>query len=112
MIANISVKGQMVIPEAIRERYVKSYLNSRDNKIKLPQYAAYGLLESLGDPLGMRFTAEQKRFQGIQQARNNSYLAHGFQSANEATYRSLRKFVMDLGSINEEKIIVFPTLEL
>ncbi len=103
---------QEQLPETIREKYMQHYLNDRDNKIKLPQYAAYGLLESLGDPLGLRFAAEEKRFLGIQQARNYSYLAHGFQSAKEDTYRSLRKFVMNLGSIGEEDIIVFPTLEL
>lgn len=101
-----------LIPETLREEYVKRYKNPRSGNIEIPQNASYQLLHELGDPLGKAFREREKDFRDIQSARNTSYLAHGFGSSSEATYEKFRSLLMEIVSLSPEETLTFPRLEL
>lgn len=100
------------LPASIRDEYVRKYKNNRSGKIEIPQSPAYQLLKDLHDSLGDAFAKHSSRFRDVQSARNNSYLAHGFQSSKEAAYERLREFVVDLGALDRAKAPLFPKMEL
>jgi len=111
---NIDASNVLVenIPEVIRDEYKRLYKTPRDGKIKVPQAAAFRLLKHLNDDLGRTFYKHEKKFQNIQSARNNSYLAHGTWSARAKTFVDLKDFVLSLGMFSEEDTPVFPTLSI
>lgn len=98
------------IPESIRGSFSTKYRDTEDKKIKLSQNAAYLLLKELGDEIGKVFIDNEKKFKKIQQSRNYSYLAHGFQSSSEKTYQSLRDFIISLKLFESEDVLSFPKL--
>lgn len=100
------------LPEQLCEEFVKQYENPRDRKIKIPQEAAFSLLNALGDELGLLFKEKQADFRKIQSARNSSFLAHGFESAKDKAYLSLRDFVLSLKLFSREDAPVFPVMRL
>ncbi len=100
------------LPISVRESYIHTYTNARDNKIKLPQYACFSLLNELGNPLGTVYREHENQFKSVQDARNSSYLAHGFNSTKLETFEKLRDFVLTLGVIKPDEVPRFPTMEL
>lgn len=109
---NVSDVRPAQLPESIRKGYVEKYRDGRTGSIKLPQSPAYQLLKHLGDPLGAAFTSHADRFKDLQKARNDSYLAHGFQSSKESVYEKLRDFILGLGVIDSDRIPTFPIITL
>lgn len=99
------------IPDSLRERFANSYRN-RDNKIKVPQNAAFEFLAALGDEVGKAFEENRSQFLNIQTSRNQSYLAHGFGSSKERTYVDLRDFVVGLEMFRPDDAPVFPKFEI
>jgi len=100
------------IPERIRDEFIRLYKTQRDGKIKIPQTAAFDLLDTLGDELGKLFKERKNNFLDMQNSRNYSYLAHGFESAKDKTYLSLRDFVLSLELFKRDDAPVFPKMEL
>jgi len=98
------------IPANLRDEFVRRYKNSMDNKIKLPQGASFELLCALDDELGRAFERNKKTFLDIQSSRNQSYLAHGFSSSKDSTYRKLRDFLLGLEVIKVEEVPIFPKI--
>lgn len=98
------------LPDSMKDSFKAKYLDMQDNKIKLPQNAAFTLLKELGDDVGKVFVANEKKFKSIQHSRNYSYLAHGFQSSSDKTYISLKDFILSLGIINDTDIWRFPKI--
>jgi CRISPR-associated protein (TIGR02710 family) len=103
---------QEQIPERLREEFVKQYKNPRDQKIKVPLEAGFSLLNAFGDELGVLFEEKKTAFRKIQSARNSSFLAHGFESAKDLAYLSLRDFVLSLKLFRQEDAPVFPVMRL
>lgn len=95
------------IPETLRTEYDK---RDESGKIKIGLNQSYRLLRALDDDLGKIFEEEQRNFNNIQNARNNSYLAHGFSSPKETTYTGLREFILKLNFINVDEIPILPKL--
>lgn len=100
------------IPDKVRADFIAFYKNHRNNKIGIPQTAAYRLLDALGDELGRVFKIKEAEFMKIQFSRNYSYLAHGFDSSRGKTYLNLRDFVVSLKMFNISDAPVFPKMEL
>lgn len=100
------------IPGRIQEEFTKAFKSPRDGKIKIPQTAAFRLLEALNDVLGKTFASKEARFLDIQSSRNYSYLAHGFGSSKENTYSTLRDFILELNIFEVKDAPVFPKIEI
>ena len=100
------------IPIELRDEFVRRYTSLISGKIQLSQNASFDLLFSLGDALGKAFDENKKTFQVIQSSRNLSYLAHGFSSSKDSTYKRLKGFLLGLEIINIEKVPVFPKLTM
>lgn len=99
-----------LIPESLREDFIKNYKSSRDGRIKIPQTAAFKLLEAFGGNVGKVYKSNEPRFLDIQSARNYSYLAHGFEYSKERTYSDLKDFILKLGIFKEDEAPVFPEM--
>lgn len=100
------------IPESLGAGYAERHLDPRDNKIKIPQSAAFQLLAALGDEIGASFTARAAEFAKLQSARNSSFLAHGYDAAEERTYSRLREFALSLVGSAVADGPRFPEMEL
>ncbi|HSW62250.1 MAG TPA: TIGR02710 family CRISPR-associated CARF protein [Dissulfurispiraceae bacterium] len=96
------------LPDVLRSEYLTRYQG--DGKIKIPQVAAFRLLDALDDPVGHLFEERRESMQKIGNSRNDSWLAHGLGSAKEETYVKLREFVEKLEVINPEDAPRFPPL--
>ena len=99
------------IPDILKNDFEK-HKSKRGGKIKIPLTAAFDLLHALGNELGSVFEKRKEDFLSIQSARNYSYLAHGFESAKEKTYISLRDFVLSLDLFKQEEAPSFPKMDL
>ena len=97
------------IPNELKNEFVNKYKSNHSEKIRIGQSAAYKLLYYLGDKLGEKYWDNEKKFLPIQQARNNSYLAHGFQAISENTYNKNKEFLLSLNIFSEDEIIRFPS---
>lgn len=100
------------IPLGLRDEFLQRFRNKRTGRIEIPQTQAYILLKELDNPLGHSFAKHGSSFQKVQSARNSSYLAHGFQSSKESTYKTLRDFIAELGALDMSKAPVFPPMTL
>ncbi len=98
------------VPAEMREDYISRYQDRETGKLKLPLEASYALLRALGDPVGQDFLAHKREFKGIQTARNTSWLIHGPNTIQRATYESLSRMLFTLTGIQESQLPVFPTL--
>jgi len=95
------------VPEPLQSEFRSRY-ERKSGLFELPLQATYRLLESLGEPEGLRFAERADAFRKIQSARNQSWLAHGMTPTARSSYESLRSLVTDLLGVRET--VVFPRL--
>jgi CRISPR-associated protein (TIGR02710 family) len=100
------------IPDSLKEEFAKHYKSQRDGKIKIPQTAAFKLLNELNDEVGHLFRKNEQRFLDLQSSRNYSYLAHGFDCLKERTYNELKCFISDMGIVQNTNIPCFPKMKI
>ncbi len=98
------------IPDELRDSFIHSYYDSRENKIQIPQSAAFSLLKSLGDELGNKFESNKNQFLKIQSARNQSYLAHGIKPQKDTAYNDFRNFILQLEIFQVKDVPEFPKI--
>jgi CRISPR-associated protein (TIGR02710 family) len=104
------VKKQQV-PEKIRDEFQKKYSDADSENLKLPLFASFILLKQLGNEIGKKFFENQDEFKKVLSLRNNSYLAHGYQSSKEAVYTEFRTMIISLFTeFNEDNLPKFPKL--
>lgn len=84
------------IPAALRAEYERRYRSVQDGKIKLPLEATFRVLHAQANPVGECFFQERGRFSNLQQARNQSILAHGMTPIEEKRVQELLDFVRTL----------------
>ncbi|MBA4395771.1 MAG: TIGR02710 family CRISPR-associated protein [Syntrophus sp. (in: bacteria)] len=105
--ATDTVKPDM-IPEKIREEYIRKYLDAKKNVLKLPMTATFEYLKVKGHPAGIRFFEKQKEIKSIQSNRNASILAHGIQPVSEKAIGSIFATVTEF--VQFTNIFDFPAL--
>jgi CRISPR-associated protein (TIGR02710 family) len=98
-----------VIPETIREAYVRKYRSTVDNKIRLPLQAAFEVSKEIGHPAGIVFSENYSSIRKLLNSRNESILAHGASPIKRDTYEKFEKIILDL--YVQEELIEFPMLE-
>lgn len=92
------------VPESVKEKYQRK---SKNGKITIGLREGYKLLQELEDELGSEFYND-KRLLDLLSNRNNSILAHGFESITGAKVKEVTEFkdkVLYLGSL------LYPKLE-
>lgn len=100
------------IPESLRDEYIKKYRNE-DEKIQLPLYAVYGLLNALGDESGARFLKNYNgKLKGLLHTRNHSILGHGFLSVKKETFQEMYEMSLSFTGMNEDSLPLFPDFKL
>ncbi|MFY9113124.1 MAG: TIGR02710 family CRISPR-associated CARF protein [Desulfomonilia bacterium] len=80
-----------LIPESIRSDFVRKYLDTGKNKLKLPLAATFRFLKEKGHEAGLRFyePKTKDKIKNIQSNRNNSILAHGIDPVSEKAMNSI-----------------------
>ncbi|MBN2568611.1 MAG: TIGR02710 family CRISPR-associated protein [Deltaproteobacteria bacterium] len=96
------------IPKAVREEFIKKYLNRGDNVLKLPLTATFRFLQVTGHKGGRKFFEQQKKIKDVQSNRNYSILAHGIKPISEKAAESIFQTVADF--VGEKEFFDFPTL--
>lgn len=117
LLSNHGIKTSNVkieqIPEPLREEYARKYTDERDGKIRIPLYASYRLLKEMGDELGLKFFQHYDgEIAPILKQRNNSILAHGYNTIKGETFEKLYSLFSEFSGIKEEEIPEFPELHL
>lgn len=103
--------SQLQLPKVLKDKYKQKYCDS-NNKIKLPSYAAYELLNELGDKLGRRFKGNHDSLRSLLNLRNDSILAHGFVAIKSEHYRQLLETICTFAEIDQAILPVFPKMQL
>jgi CRISPR-associated protein (TIGR02710 family) len=96
------------VPDKLKERFKKKYLDEVKEVIKLPLFAKFELLDALGNSKGKEFTKKYELFRKIISSRNESILAHGLRPVSKETCEQFINFVGRF--INKNEIITFGKL--
>jgi CRISPR-associated protein (TIGR02710 family) len=91
---NDKVKPE-IIPEALKEEFVRKYRDSHTRYLKLPLTATFKYLQIKGHEAGIRFFQREKEIKNVQSNRNSSILAHGIKPVTENAIKSIFKTVTD-----------------
>ena len=100
------------LPEALRSEFEQKYGDPREGKIRLPLFAAYRLLDALGDALGQRFMGRQEEILKLLSLRNLSPLGHGENPVGQEGYARFRALLVELLEIDEAALPKFAPLPL
>lgn len=84
-----------IVPEKIREEFVRKYQDPRTLKLKLPLAATFQYLNAIGHEAGVRFFERQEKLRNIQINRNQSILAHGIRPVSGHAMASIFETVAD-----------------
>jgi CRISPR-associated protein (TIGR02710 family) len=96
------------LPEALRSRWRS---RAEADSLKLSLQDDYDLLCALGDPLGKRFFDLKLNDKGSSLSmRNQSILAHGFQSVGDGAFQALWQKALRLLEVDDSQIPQFPLL--
>jgi CRISPR-associated protein (TIGR02710 family) len=109
---NTSNVDKETLPIALKDEYIKKYANN-EGKIEIPLYASYKLLKELKDEIGKKFMTQYERnLKYLLSLRNNSILAHGFNSISKNAYEKFYFSILEFVDIKEEALPNFPQIEL
>lgn len=97
------------LPLALREEYMHQYISTLDQKLKIPLFATYRVLEELNNPVGQKFAMHREDLKNLLAARNSSILAHGVVPIAGETYEKFEGIITNL--FVEGPLIEFPRLE-
>ena len=109
-IDNSAARAEQV-PETLRGEYETRYRDPASGLLKFGLMASYGLLQSLGQPVGQRFAERRKDLEAVLNVRNMSLLVHGWQPVREDVYEKTLAITLDfLGLTAAERpaLPVFP----
>ena len=90
-----------IIPESIRDEFVRKYQDSCTEKLKLPLQTTFECLKEMGNNEGMRFFSRLKKIKDVQSNRNQSILAHGIKPIPEHAARSIFQTVSEFVCFTE-----------
>ncbi|OPX37873.1 MAG: CRISPR-associated protein [Desulfobacteraceae bacterium 4484_190.1] len=97
-----------VIPDVLREEFIRKYRDPKSRRLKLPLTATFQYLKARGHEAGLRFFEEQKKIKDVQSNRNSSILAHGIKPITEHAITSIFDTVSAF--VRVDKFFDFPTL--
>lgn len=99
------------LPESLREEYIRRYTSRIDGKIKIGMDASYRLLKELNDDLGEAYHRNWESLRILLDARNSSYLAHGFVAIGSERYQRLLEMILKLSNTTADRLPLFPKME-
>ena len=97
-----------LIPEKLRQEFVRKYLDSGTRLLKLPLTATFQYLSAVGHDAGLRYFDRQKELKNITSNRNQSILAHGIRPISEHAMNSIFQTVSDF--VHVKHFFDFPIL--
>ena len=105
--SNAKVKPDL-IPEKLRQEFVRKYLYPGSRLLKLPLTATFIYLNAMGHDAGARYFEREKELKNITSNRNQSILAHGIRPIKEHEMNSIFQTVSDF--VQVKNFFDFPTL--
>ena len=98
--SNSKVKPDL-IPEKLRQEFVRKYLDPGNRLLKLPLTATFQYISAEGHDAGMRYFDRQKELKNITSNRNQSILAHGITPVTEHAMNSIFQTVSDFVQVKD-----------
>lgn len=87
------------LPDNLKGKYIeirKQQANNGKDRLELPLFKAYELLDELNHPLGSLFSERKEEMRNLLQVRNHSIFAHGLDPVPEDKAREFYLFVTSL----------------
>jgi hypothetical protein len=106
--ASTSEAPLAVIPPGLQDDFSRRYSGPTRGRLQLPLFAAFQVLQTLGEPTAGQFFARKEDFLKIISARNNSILAHGITPVNKKAFDHMRDLIRQTFKI--EETVSFPRL--
>jgi len=97
-----------IVPETIREEFIRKYEDPSKHLLKLPLTATFEFLEASSHEAGHRYFQRIDEIKKVQFNRNDSILAHGIRPIHEPAIQSVWQVVTDFVGFDE--ILDFPLL--
>ena len=100
------------IPQEVRSEFAGKYLDNVDNRIRLPLYGSYKILELLKDPAGLAFIELWPQIKLLLDSRNKTILAYGLEPVKRERFEEMLKLACRISGVNEGAIPGFPDIIL
>ncbi|MEW6335026.1 MAG: hypothetical protein AB1558_12220 [Thermodesulfobacteriota bacterium] len=97
-----------VIPEILRDAFIRRYADPQSGVIKLPLHATFRYLKEKGQASGNRYVENIEVIKKMQGSRNDSILAHGINPVSENAGRPIFETVSRF--VQFQTIFDFPLL--
>ncbi|NVM21951.1 MAG: TIGR02710 family CRISPR-associated protein [Desulfobacterales bacterium] len=97
-----------IIPEELREEFVRKYRDPGKRLLKLPLTATFRYLKSVGHDVGKRYFERAEEIKKITSNRNESILAHGIKPISEHAIDTIFKTVSEFVQVTD--FFDFPAL--
>lgn len=105
------VKGEQ-IPSDLRNKFVQKYTDEMDNRIKLPLFAAYRVLQVANDPSARAFFDNWPQLKLLLDHRDRSVLVKGSEPFKRERYEEMFKLACKICGVEEGSIPWFPEITL
>ena len=100
------------LPQEVRSEFAGKYRDNVDNRVRLPLYGSYKVLELLNDPAGLVFFELWPQIKLLLDSRNRSPLAHGLEPVKRERFEEMFKLVCRISGVHEGSIPGFPDIIL
>ena len=100
------------LPQEVRSEFAGKYLDNVDNRVRLPLYGSYKVLELLNDPAALVFFELWPQIKLLLDSRNRSPLAHGLEPVKRERFEEMFKLVCRISGVHEGSIPGFPDIIL
>lgn len=109
---NISDVQPEHLPQEVRSEFAGKYLDNVDNRVRLPLYGSYKVLELYKDPAGLAFFEVWPQIKLLLDSRNKTILAYGLEPLKRERFDEMFKLVCRISGVTEGAIPGFPDIIL
>lgn len=98
------------IPDALRDEYVKRFLDPEEGVLKFGLDASYRLLAALGDPLGAAYLRRERELSQLLDARNGSLMVHGWSPVKSDLFDRMLGIALEFLAMEDAELPSLPRL--
>ncbi|MBI5406385.1 MAG: TIGR02710 family CRISPR-associated protein [Nitrospirae bacterium] len=100
------------IPQEVRSEFAGRYWDPVDDRIRLPLYGSYKVLELFKDPAGLAFFELWPQIKLLLDSRNKTILSYGLEPVKRERFEEMLKLVCRISGVPEGAIPGFPDIIL
>lgn len=100
------------LPQEVRSEFAGKYLDNVDNRVRLPLYGSYKVLELFKDPAGLAFFELWPQIKLLLDSRNKTILSYGLEPVKRERFEEMFKLICRISGVHEGSIPGFPDIIL